>query len=596
MAIEQLGPYKIEGVLGHGGMGTVYAGVDADAGTRAAIKVLQPALAERESFRARFAAEVETLKKLRHPTIVELYGFGEHDGHMFYAMELVEGTNLQEELRQGRRFGWREVVRQAIDVSGALGVAHTFGVVHRDLKPGNLLLDQDERIRLTDFGIAWGFGDMRLTGRGGVLGTADFMAPEQAEGASISPRSDLYSLGAVMYTLLAGRPPFLSKTIPETIRRLRFEEPDAIDPDADDVPVELIEIVMRLLSKDPADRIPTAKALAGRLEEVLHAKQLDDAEPDGHPFEGPTGQCTIEPPKGGATTPHDDALSHHAETAPFDAPQRRADEPRQRPDTPEPTPDAPDSAVCESRDHFTLVDESQRRTAQGLDRDSHEGPFEWVKLAAAAAVLALVGGAIWLLSRPPSADRLFARIEGAASTDDVAEILQVENAMSQFVDRFPDDPRCPAVRRHQRNLAVYRLRRRLERQARGSLDNRALSPAERVCIDALRFEWSDPIVAAAKYRATIDLYGDADDDRSRLCVELARRRLEQLVPRAEQLAAEQLAALGQQMRRADQFRQTDADRAAAIWRSIIELYADKPWADEVVQQARRQLAASSDKR
>ncbi|MGW8257522.1 MAG: serine/threonine protein kinase, partial [Thermoguttaceae bacterium] len=188
MQIERLGPYRITGKLGRGGMGTVYQAVNLQTGEPAAIKLLSAALAREEGFRERFEAEIETLKKLNHPGIVRLFGFGEQDDQLFYAMELIKGNSLEEELSRGRRFDWREVVRLAIDICRALRHAHDRGVIHRDIKPGNLLLADDAQIKLSDFGIAKLFGNTRLTSAGSVLGTAEYMAPEQAAGKVVDLR------------------------------------------------------------------------------------------------------------------------------------------------------------------------------------------------------------------------------------------------------------------------------------------------------------------------------------------------------------------------------------------------------------------------
>ena len=143
-----------------------------------------PALAQEEGFRIRFEAEIETLRKLNHPNIVRLFGFGQQEGHLFYAMELVDGNSLEEELRRGRSFDWREVTRMGIDICRALRHAHDRGVIHRDIKPGNLLLAADGRLKLSDFGIARLFGYSRLTTAGNVVGTAEYMAPGAGRGAA----------------------------------------------------------------------------------------------------------------------------------------------------------------------------------------------------------------------------------------------------------------------------------------------------------------------------------------------------------------------------------------------------------------------------
>jgi serine/threonine protein kinase len=203
MQLTRLGPYEIDKKLGKGGMGSVYSATDTQTGQRVAIKALSPHLASAEGFRERFDAEIESLKTLRHDGIVRLYGYGEQDGMLFYSMELVEGVSLEDELKAGRRFNWREVTNFAIQLSLALKHAHDHGIVHRDIKPANILLNDDEHVKLADFGIARLFGTTSLTTAGGVLGTADYMSPEQADGRPVTARCDQYSLGGVMYADVA---------------------------------------------------------------------------------------------------------------------------------------------------------------------------------------------------------------------------------------------------------------------------------------------------------------------------------------------------------------------------------------------------------
>ncbi|NLE37880.1 MAG: serine/threonine protein kinase, partial [Pirellulaceae bacterium] len=140
MIPEKLGPYRLGRRLGRGGMGAVYEGLNEETGDRAAVKVLSGQFSHEEDFRQRFASEIETLRRLRHPNIVRLFGFGQQDDQLFYAMELVDGISLEEELRQGRRFHWQEVLRIARQTCDALRHAHDRGVIHRDIKPANLLL------------------------------------------------------------------------------------------------------------------------------------------------------------------------------------------------------------------------------------------------------------------------------------------------------------------------------------------------------------------------------------------------------------------------------------------------------------------------
>ncbi|MBA3482225.1 MAG: serine/threonine protein kinase, partial [Pirellulales bacterium] len=228
MQIEQLGPYRIGRRLGKGGMGSVYEAVDVKTGQRVAVKALTPQLAMAEGFRERFEAEIESLKKLQHESIVRLLGYGEHDGILFYSMELIDGPSLEQEINNGRRFDWNETLSLSVQLCRALKHAHDHGVVHRDVKPANLLLTADNRVKVADFGIARLFGSTQLTTAGGVLGTADYMSPEQADGRAVTEKCDQYSLGCVMYALLAGRPPFRAKTMPEMLQLQRFAAPEPV--------------------------------------------------------------------------------------------------------------------------------------------------------------------------------------------------------------------------------------------------------------------------------------------------------------------------------------------------------------------------------
>ena len=277
--IDRLGPYRIEKLLGRGGMGTVYAGVHDETGERAALKALSVHLVDDPDFRGRFISEIDTLRKLNHPNIVQLYGEGVQDGYLFYVMQYVEGSSLQQELQRGHRFEWRDVSRIAIDICAALQHAHDRGVIHRDLKPANLLRDTQGRIKLTDFGIAKLFGGSQLTAVGSVMGTADYMPPEQAEGRQVTSRSDLYSLGSVMFTLLARRPPYSGESPPQVIRRMRSDKVPSVRQFAPNVPHELDRIIGQLLEKKPEARIATPRALANRLKAMEHGLGIAGLQP-----------------------------------------------------------------------------------------------------------------------------------------------------------------------------------------------------------------------------------------------------------------------------------------------------------------------------
>ena len=271
---QRIGPYEIERKIGAGGMGTVYLGRHEETGQEAAVKVLPPMLAREAGFLARFSREIDALKKLHHPHVVELYDSGTDGETSYYAMEYVDGQTLMDRLKEEKRIDWPEVINLSVQICGALKAAHNAGIVHRDLKPSNLLLTAEGDIKLTDFGVAQVFAASRLTVTDGVIGTAEYMSPEQAAGKRAEKRSDIYSLGAVMYVMLTGRPPFTGKTAIDIGRKhltARFDSPRMVVPE---IPYWLDEVVCQCLEKKPEDRYPDAYVLARRLEEIPKKVEL----------------------------------------------------------------------------------------------------------------------------------------------------------------------------------------------------------------------------------------------------------------------------------------------------------------------------------
>ena len=247
MTLKKIGPYELEGILGRGGMGTVYRGLHSDTGQQHAVKVLAPRFAEDQHFRGRFESEIKALLKLNHDNIVSLFSYGQDDGQLFFAMELVDGQSLFQMQKAGHRFDWRQVLSIARDCANGLRHAHDRGIIHRDLKPGNLMMaaavdGSPQQVKLTDFGIAKRFGSSQNTGTN-ILGTMDFMSPEQAKGGPVTERSDLYSLGAVLFTLLAGRPPFSGNNVEESLRNLTSVPPPRISGIAPAIPKSIDDLV-----------------------------------------------------------------------------------------------------------------------------------------------------------------------------------------------------------------------------------------------------------------------------------------------------------------------------------------------------------------
>lgn len=276
---EQIGPWIIEKKIGAGGMGSVYLGIHEETRDKAAVKVLPASLAREEGFIARFAREIESMKQLENPHIVKFIDSGVEDETYFYAMEYVAGDTLTNVLLKEKRLPWEKVVEYAIQICSALKAAHDTGIVHRDLKPSNLLIDKDDIIKLTDFGVAQVFAAGKLTVTGGIIGTAEYMSPEQAQGTRASKKSDLYSLGAVMYVMICGRPPFSGKTTLEVIQKHKFGQFDRPNMYAPEIPLWLNEVICQLLEKEPDKRFPDAYVLSRRLQEKMyqHQQRLQDS-------------------------------------------------------------------------------------------------------------------------------------------------------------------------------------------------------------------------------------------------------------------------------------------------------------------------------
>jgi hypothetical protein len=268
---ERLGKWVIYKELGRGGMGRVYLAQEELSGRQAAIKVLAAELAQDQAFLHRFQREIETLARLDHPNIVRFYESGLENGLYFYAMEYVEGQGLDETLKQQGRLPWNEVLDMALQICPALKLAHDHGIIHRDLKPANLLRTSSGQVKLTDFGIAKVFAGTHLTGTGGVVGTAEYLSPEQAAGKPVTKRSDLYSLGVVFYTLLTGRTPFDGATFVELLHKHRYAQLDPPRKWVPAIPYELDEAVCQLLEKDP-DKRPADARVLGRQLEVIRQK------------------------------------------------------------------------------------------------------------------------------------------------------------------------------------------------------------------------------------------------------------------------------------------------------------------------------------
>lgn len=701
MTPTQLGPYTIQSRLGRGGMGAVYEAVDTTSGDTVAVKVLASHLADDPGVRSRFEAEIEALKNLRHPGIVRLLAFGEQDDQPFFAMELVRGKSLEQILRAGRRFTWRETVAMAIEITRALKVAHDNGIVHRDLKPANLLVADTPAgtepvadrvtVKLADFGIAKLFGGVGHTALGHVVGTAEYMAPEQAAGRPIDHRADLYALGLVMYAMLTGSPPFRGTQLTEVIDKQRRATAPRVASLVADVPAELDELIARLLSKEPAQRPASALALGRLLMAIETLHSPTNLPPTGSPALAPgksqpkqqtTPNAGVAPSHGRAVpTEHErsnratqpvDAISQTGparvpgRAVPVAVPPPKPDKsldllaptqalptpiaskpplpaappmPRGRPTAGSPRPTAgstditqdftgrsagPHTAASASpagvsrlptdvASATTLVDRSQRnqfitiaeaeRAAEEKARREHLWQLLFQGLTAAVLLISVVGGG-WLLMKPLSVDQLYGRIMAVAN-DPHGDRRDVRDEIELFLTKHAADPRAGEVGTIKQELDRARLELRLRRAARG---DKMPASAERDYRAAMTSEKFGPSACMTALEAMLAVHtsGAAESTSgpdSAPILDLARWKVEQLRPQAvaEQQEdgkriAELLAAAASLAARADianddAARKKLAGQRREILENLVEVYAQRPHAEDAVAFATRELAA-----
>lgn len=631
MQLTRLGPYEIEKPLGKGGMGSVYAATDSQTGQRVAIKALTPQLAMAEGFRERFESEIESLKTLRHDGIVRLYGYGEQDGVLFYSMELVEGISLEDELKAGRRFTWREVTNIAVQLSLALKHAHDHGIIHRDIKPANILLHGDEHVKLADFGIARLFGTTSLTTAGGVLGTADYMSPEQADGRPVTARCDQYSLGGVMYALLAGRPPFRAKNLPQMLQLQRFANPEPVRRYAPETPEQLERVVMQLLAKDPADRFPNTQVLARHLQAMAMALSRpasddfalagDHADSDQAADDANQSLATeatqaesVRSSSQNGRDAKDNAVRSATSPASQNAATLAADEVLSKQalhgegSTIPPNADALRQAALNRPTRFTTVEDEEalRRAQQQRSWFVMAG-----QLAVTAAVLGAIGAVAWHLSRPPSADKLYASVMSRIDSDEGGSLIGVENEVNDFIVRYPEDSRVGQFERFKERIELNKLERKLQRKTRGSPGtDPTLLPSEQLYLRAAGMADSAPDKSLAMFESLVNLYrtaGETDpsaahgstskkdsghDDSARTAdvVQLALRRIETMRADWNRQRERDLADLNERLSVADKLATTDVNQAATIYQAIIDLRQGDTWAEAIVAKARSRMA------
>ncbi len=303
------GRFQIIEERGRGGMAVVYKAYDSILQRTVALKVLLPLLAANEEFTRRFRREAITAANLRHPNVVVIYDVGSHENFQYIVMEYLEGLTLQQEIQQRGALPMSRVMSILRQLAGALDYAHQQGLVHRDVKPANVIIGAQDQATLTDFGLVKAAGGRRITGEGAAIGTLKYMSPEQAAGKEADSRSDLYSLGVVIYEMLVGETPFTGTTPYQTLHNLMYKPPPPLSERNPRISPAVERVVLRALSKDPRQRfgaagefaqalaaacgIDAAGDLLSQTELVRRDSVLTLTTPDGRQFSVPRGTATI---------------------------------------------------------------------------------------------------------------------------------------------------------------------------------------------------------------------------------------------------------------------------------------------------------------
>jgi serine/threonine-protein kinase len=258
---DAVGRWRLHDQLGEGGMGRVFRAVDAD-GNQAAVKIVKAELARDQTFRRRFDREARIAQRVEHPHVVPVIETGEVDGLPYLTQVFIAGGSLEERIQRDGKLPLADSVRICTAVASGLDALHTEGLIHRDVKPANILLDEAGTPFITDFGLAKDRDASVLTAAGQALGSMDYMAPEQIRGEEVTAQTDVYGLGCVLYECLAGQPPFADRQGMRILWAHLQEEPPPLPADRDDVPDDVSWALTRALQKEPENRPPTATAYA----------------------------------------------------------------------------------------------------------------------------------------------------------------------------------------------------------------------------------------------------------------------------------------------------------------------------------------------
>ena len=534
---RRLGPFQLEDKLGVGGMGIVYRATYLKTGQTVALKVLAPDLTADPRIAKRFEREMDILKRLKHPNIIQYFGGSTSGAQRYYAMELLPGGALDEVLRKKGRLSWEQAVEYGLQIAQALEHAHNASVIHRDLKPSNLLLTKKGQLKLSDFGIARDTQATQITAAGKTVGTMAYMAPEQITGKQpVSRKTDLYALGCVLFEMLAGRPPFESDTQPELRFKHVEEEPPSVREINVDVPRWLDELIEELLEKDPDDRTFDALAVQVRLKEVKDKVAQQE-------------QMVNKTVSGGG------------------------------------------SALTMKDGDPTLERVlGKKKKKKKRKRKEVATPFyerTWFLSLGLASIIALVVWAVW----PESEQSVFDRVEPLMASSNTSDWFEAEADLEQLVDRFPEGQHAEQAKRWLNDIAVERkLRQITNRLARSGYVPE--SEPERLILRAREYrKFGDGVAALEVYRNMENFLSGQDDPvEERAFSMLARREAEETEDALTDESTSRTAYVDGQLDEADElYRSGSTDQARAKWQSILRLYGGREGFQIQLEQAQARL-------
>ncbi len=523
---EQIGPFLVKEQIGQGGMGVVFRAEHFETGQSVAIKILNEKSSTDTTVNERFTREIDILKKCQHPNIVRSLGTGAIHDRKFYIMEFVENGSVADLLKKKRKQSWQKVIGCGIQVAKALEYAHGKGIIHRDLKPANLMIDKKGYIKLADFGIARDMHESALTQTGKTVGTLAYMSPEQITGKSlVTPRSDIYALGCVLYEMLTGQPPFTGENEVEVLFKHIQDEPPQISVLAPETPVWLSKLIHSMLEKDANERPWDAPFLIMKLNEI--PKKVEDQE-----------ARLLKSTKQG-------------------------------------------KSLLTAR-----YDKKERLKKKKKNSTNQKGAFYEQSWFLVLTLVLVFGGIAGIVQYSRSEGRLYTRAAEAMASSNPSDWTRVEGDLIALQTRFPESQHATEITGWLDQIGMHRAERKIETNVRFGRDPQ--SEAERLYVEAQQFEkFGDRLTSLEKYEAMQHVLTNNDDNRPFL--NLARQQSEKIKTAVgstsdrTEFVKEQLdlaAKLEQEGKTIGSKKKLQA---------IIRLYGNNPEFDSLTEQARTQL-------